>query len=122
MKKTNDQVSAPTQNRSGQPSSTLCPPALHPYCPTRHMNTHPIENNNEQPPLPPHRPRSKPLLAYSYLLSYTLQSSHPFPLALVVLQRTLRSGCLPVPQTRVLLSSAWLERRCLSQSVADILL
>ncbi|QCD84025.1 Pentatricopeptide repeat [Vigna unguiculata] len=70
----------------------------------------------------PIRPRSKPQLAYSYLLSYTLQSSHPFPLALAVLQRTLRSGCLPVPQTRVLLSSAWLERRCLSQSVADILL
>ncbi|KAK8469547.1 hypothetical protein PHAVU_005G098533 [Phaseolus vulgaris] len=70
----------------------------------------------------PIRPRSKPQLAYSYLLSYSLQSSHPFPLALAVLQRTLRSGCLPVPQTRDLLSSTWLERRCLSQSVSDILL
>ncbi|CAJ1956659.1 unnamed protein product [Sphenostylis stenocarpa] len=70
----------------------------------------------------PIRPRSKPRLAYSYLLSYTLQSSHPFPLALAVLQRTLRSGCLPVPQTHVLLSSAWLDQCCVSQSVPDILL
>nr|KYP51819.1 Pentatricopeptide repeat-containing protein At1g06270 family [Cajanus cajan] len=70
----------------------------------------------------PIRPRSKPQLAYSYLLSYTLQSSHPFPLALAVLQRTLRSGCLPVPQTHVLLSSAWLNWRGLSHSVANILL
>ncbi|RDX57748.1 Pentatricopeptide repeat-containing protein, partial [Mucuna pruriens] len=70
----------------------------------------------------PIRPRSKPQLAYSYLLTYTLQSSHPFPLALAVLQRTLRSGCLPVPQTHVLLSSAWLDRRSLSHSVANILL
>ncbi|KAK7401936.1 hypothetical protein VNO78_13813 [Psophocarpus tetragonolobus] len=70
----------------------------------------------------PIRPRSKAQLAYSYLLSYTLQSSHPFPLALAILQRTLRSGCLPVPQTHVLLSSAWLDRRCLSHSVANILL
>ncbi|KAK7272399.1 hypothetical protein RJT34_28971 [Clitoria ternatea] len=69
----------------------------------------------------PIRPRSKPLLAYSYLLSYILQSSHPLPLALAVLQRTLRSGCLPVPQTHVLLSSAWLKRR-LSHSVSNILL
>lgn len=68
------------------------------------------------------RPRTKPKLTYSYLLSYTLQSSHPFPLALAVLQRTLRSGCLPVPQTHVLLSSAWLDRRCFSHSVASILL
>ncbi|KEH39220.1 putative pentatricopeptide [Medicago truncatula] len=70
----------------------------------------------------PLRPRYKPQLAYSYLLSYILQSSHPLPLALAVLQRTLRSGCLPVPQTHVLLSSAWLDRRCLSHSVANILL
>ncbi|CAJ2660558.1 pentatricopeptide repeat-containing protein At1g06270-like [Trifolium pratense] len=68
------------------------------------------------------RPRYKPQLTYSYLLSYTLQSSHPLPLALAILQRTLRSGCLPVPQTHVLLSSAWLDRRCLSHSVANILL
>ncbi|KAK7324697.1 hypothetical protein VNO77_28463 [Canavalia gladiata] len=70
----------------------------------------------------PIRPRSKPQLAYSYLLSYTLQSSHPLPLALAVLQRTLRSGCFPVPQILVLLSSAWLDRRCQSHSVANILL
>ncbi|XP_004487183.1 pentatricopeptide repeat-containing protein At1g06270 [Cicer arietinum] len=70
----------------------------------------------------PIRPRYKPQLAYSYLLSYTLQSSHPLPLALAVLQRTLRSGCLPIPQTQLLLSSAWLDRRCLSHSVANILL
>ncbi|CAK8536360.1 unnamed protein product [Lathyrus sativus] len=71
----------------------------------------------------PIRPRYKPKLAYSYLLSYILQTSQPFPLALAVLQRTLRSGCLPVPQTHVLLSSAWLDRRqCRLQSVANILL
>ncbi|RZB83455.1 Pentatricopeptide repeat-containing protein [Glycine soja] len=70
----------------------------------------------------PIRPRSKPQLAYSYLLSYTLQSSHPFPLALAVLQWTSRSGCLPVPQSHVLLSSAWLDQHCLSHSVANILL
>ncbi|KAL2986266.1 hypothetical protein AAZX31_12G196600 [Glycine max] len=70
----------------------------------------------------PIRPRSKAQLTYSYLLSYTLQSSHPFPLALAVLQRTLRSGCVPVPQTHVLLSSAWLDQHCLSHSVANILL
>ncbi|XP_058752297.1 pentatricopeptide repeat-containing protein At1g06270-like [Vicia villosa] len=72
----------------------------------------------------PIRPRYKPKLAYSYLLSYILQTPQPFPLALAVLQRTLRSGCLPVPQTHVLLSSAWLNRRqCGSESsVAGILL
>ncbi|KAJ4729704.1 Pentatricopeptide repeat-containing protein [Melia azedarach] len=70
----------------------------------------------------PLRPRSRPQIAYACLLSYTLQSPHPFPLALAILQRTLRSGCILVPQTRLLLSSAWLERRCQSQSVADILL
>lgn len=70
----------------------------------------------------PLRPRSRPKIAYDYLLLYTLQSLHPLPLALAILQRTLRSGCVPVPQIRLLLSSAWLERRCQSQSVADILL
>ncbi|XP_027912651.1 uncharacterized protein LOC114172261 [Vigna unguiculata] len=54
MKKTNGKVSAPTQNRSGQPSSIMCSPASHPSCPTRHMNSHPIKNNNEQSPPPPH--------------------------------------------------------------------
>ncbi|KAK7269833.1 hypothetical protein RIF29_22595 [Crotalaria pallida] len=69
----------------------------------------------------PVRPRSKPKLAYSFLLSYTLQSSHLLPLSLAVLQRTLRSGCVPIPQTHVLLSSAWLGRRSHSHSVANIL-
>ncbi|QCD89912.1 hypothetical protein DEO72_LG4g864 [Vigna unguiculata] len=78
MKKTNDQVSILTQNRSGQPSSTMCTPVPHPSCPrpsnppqlsfppqssitpqfasqlAGHMNSHPIENNNEPPPPPPH--------------------------------------------------------------------
>lgn len=70
----------------------------------------------------PLRPRSKAQKAYSYLLSYTLESSHPFPLALAILQRTLRSGCIPVPQMHVLLTSAWLDKRCQSHSVSDILL
>ncbi|KAL2336707.1 hypothetical protein Fmac_011153 [Flemingia macrophylla] len=67
-------------------------------------------------------PRSKPQIAYSYLLSYTLQRSHPFPLALTVLQWTLHSCCFPVPLTHVLLSSAWLNRQDLFHSVANILL
>ncbi|KAL3509247.1 hypothetical protein ACH5RR_028648 [Cinchona calisaya] len=67
------------------------------------------------------RPRSRPDFAYSCLLSYTLQSPDPLPLALAVLQRTLRSGCLPIPQTHVLLSTAWLERCCQSQSVSNVL-
>ncbi|KAK4379530.1 hypothetical protein RND71_001392 [Anisodus tanguticus] len=46
----------------------------------------------------PIRPRSRPQIAYSSLLSYSLQSSNPLPLALAILQRTLRSGCLPVDQ------------------------
>lgn len=70
----------------------------------------------------PLRPRSKPRIAYSYLLSYTLESSHPFPLALAILQRTLRCGCIPVPQTHVLLTSAWLNKRRQSHSVSNILL
>ncbi|MED6121864.1 hypothetical protein PIB30_034097 [Stylosanthes scabra] len=69
----------------------------------------------------PLRPRSKPKIALFFLLTYTLQSSHPLPIALAVLQRTLRSGCVPVPQTHVLLTSAWLDRR-LSHSVANVLL
>lgn len=69
----------------------------------------------------PLRPRSRSQLAYDCLLSYALQSSNPLPLALAILQRTLRSGCVPVPQTRLLLSSVWLERRRHSHSAADIL-
>ncbi|KAL5542151.1 hypothetical protein UlMin_009861 [Ulmus minor] len=71
----------------------------------------------------PLRPRSRPQIAYSFLLSYILQSSNPFPLSFAILQRTLRSGCVPVPQTQLLLSSAWLEHRLnQSQSVQSILL
>lgn len=68
------------------------------------------------------RPRSHPRFAYSHLLSYTLQSPDPLPLAFAVLQRMLRSGCLPVPETHLLLSTVWLERRSQSQSVSSILL
>ncbi|CAK9176586.1 unnamed protein product [Ilex paraguariensis] len=70
----------------------------------------------------PLRPRSRPEVAYSYLLSYILQSSNPLPLALAILQRTLRSGCVPIPQTHLLLSTAWLESRHQCQSVSSILL
>lgn len=70
----------------------------------------------------PLRPRSRLQAAYSCLLCYTLQSPDPFPIALSILQRTLRSGCVPVPQARLFLSSAWLEQLSQSRSVADILL
>ncbi|AAF80224.1 Contains similarity to an unknown protein F23N19.4 gi/6630464 from Arabidopsis thaliana gb/AC007190 and contains multiple PPR PF/01535 repeats. EST gb/T44174 comes from this gene [Arabidopsis thaliana] len=69
----------------------------------------------------PVRPRSLPKIVYSSLLTYCLQSSDPLPLSFAILQRTLRSGCLPNPQTHLLLSDAWLERRRGSQSVADII-
>ncbi|CBI21940.3 hypothetical protein VitviT2T_017608 [Vitis vinifera] len=69
----------------------------------------------------PLRPRSRPQIAYACLLSFTLQSANPLPLALAILQRTLRSGCIPVPQTHLLLSSAWLSRRRQSHSVSNIL-
>lgn len=68
------------------------------------------------------RPHSKQKIAYDYLLLYTLQSSNPFPLSLAILQRTLRSGCSPVPQIVYLLSSAWLDCRSQSQPVANLLL
>lgn len=71
----------------------------------------------------PLRPRSRSQIAYSCLLSYTLQSPDPLPLSLAILQQTLRSGCVPVPQTLLLLSSAWLEhRRNQSRFVHDVLL
>ncbi|CAN8311442.1 unnamed protein product [Cochlearia groenlandica] len=69
----------------------------------------------------PVRPRSLPKIVYSSLLTYCLQSSDPLPLSFAILQRTLRSGCLPNPQTHLLLSNAWLERRKGSQSVVEIL-
>lgn len=68
------------------------------------------------------RPRHRPQATYSCLLSYTLQSPNPLPLALAILQRIIRSGCVPIPQTHLFLSSAWLERRQKSQSVSNILL
>ncbi|KAL6989541.1 hypothetical protein U1Q18_015292 [Sarracenia purpurea var. burkii] len=68
------------------------------------------------------RPRSHPQIAYSCLLSYTLQNPNPLPLALAIVQRTLRAGCIPLPQTHLLLSSAWINRRHQSQSVSSILL
>ncbi|PSS16449.1 Pentatricopeptide repeat-containing protein [Actinidia chinensis var. chinensis] len=70
----------------------------------------------------PIRPRSRPQVAYSCLLSHTLQSPNPLPLTLAILQRTLRAGCIPVPQTHLLLSTAWLDRRSQCQSVSNILL
>lgn len=57
------------------------------------------------------RPRHRLQMAYSCLLTYTLQSPNPFPSALAIIQRTLRSGCAPIPQTNVFLSSAWLRQR-----------
>ncbi|KAL1552280.1 pentatricopeptide repeat-containing protein [Salvia divinorum] len=60
----------------------------------------------------PIRPRSQPRKAYSCLLSLTLDASvDHLPLALAVVQRTLRSGCLPPPQFHLLLSKSWLRRR-----------
>ncbi|CAK7323983.1 unnamed protein product [Dovyalis caffra] len=70
----------------------------------------------------PIRPRFRNSIVYSSLLSYTLQSSDLFPLSLSIIQCTLRSGCLPVPQTHVSLSSAWLDRRRDGQSVGGILM
>ncbi|PIN00044.1 hypothetical protein CDL12_27456 [Handroanthus impetiginosus] len=70
----------------------------------------------------PIRPRSRSRVAYCSLLSYILESPNPLPLALAIIQRTLRSGCLPVPQTHLLLSKAWIERRQQSHAVSSILL
>ncbi|KAK1412133.1 hypothetical protein QVD17_33132 [Tagetes erecta] len=66
----------------------------------------------------PIRPRNHPQRAYAYLLSFTLQSPDPLPLSLAILQRTLRSGCTPVPQTHLLLSSVWLHQRKQSDHAA----
>ncbi|GMI90715.1 hypothetical protein like AT1G06270 [Hibiscus trionum] len=51
------------------------------------------------------RPRCRSQVVYDHLLSYTLQSSHPLPVSLAIIQCTLRSGCLPDPQIKLLLSS-----------------
>lgn len=67
------------------------------------------------------RPRSRPGVAYSCLLTYTLESLNPLPLALAIIQRMLRSGCHPVPQTHLLLSKVWVEGRRRSPSVLNIL-
>ncbi|GMI66210.1 hypothetical protein like AT1G06270 [Hibiscus trionum] len=68
------------------------------------------------------RPRCRSRVVYDHLLSYTLQSSHPLPVSLAIIQCTLRSGCLPDPQIKLLLSSAWLNCRGRSQSVSDSLM
>lgn len=68
------------------------------------------------------RPRYRSQAAYSCLLSYTLQSPNPLPISLAILQRVIRSGCVPMPQTHLFLSNAWLERRQKPQTVSDILL
>ncbi|KAJ4830255.1 hypothetical protein Tsubulata_021218 [Turnera subulata] len=68
----------------------------------------------------PLRPRSRAHTVHSCLLLHTLQNPNPFPLSLAIIQRILRSGSLPVPQTKLLLSSAWLMRRS-SDSVAAVL-
>lgn len=69
----------------------------------------------------PLRPRYRVGPVYHCLLSYTLQSLDPLPISLAILQRTLRSGLYPVPQTYVLLSSAWLSRRHDSQTATSLL-
>lgn len=69
----------------------------------------------------PIRPRSRLRVAYSYLLSYSLLSPNPLPLALAIIQRTSRSGCIPSAQANLLLSTAWIERRAKSQSVTKLL-
>ncbi|KAJ8749310.1 hypothetical protein K2173_018793 [Erythroxylum novogranatense] len=70
----------------------------------------------------PLRPRCLTQIVYDCLLSFTLQNPSPLPISLAILQRSLRSGCLPVPQTQLFLSSAWLQRRSQSQSVRKLLL
>ncbi|KAK4420945.1 Pentatricopeptide repeat-containing protein [Sesamum alatum] len=67
------------------------------------------------------RPRSRLRVAYSCLLTDTLESLNPLPLALAIIQCMLRSGCQPVPQTHLLLSKAWVEGRWGSRSVSSIL-
>lgn len=68
------------------------------------------------------RPRSRPRIAYDLLLSYTFQNPNPLPLSLAILQCTLRSGCLPAPQIKLLLSSAWLNCHGQSHPVSDSLM
>ncbi|KAL7152965.1 hypothetical protein ABFS83_04G134000 [Erythranthe nasuta] len=68
------------------------------------------------------RPRSRPNSAYSHLLFYILNTQNLLPLALAVIQRTLRSGCLPVPQTHLLLSNAWTLRLHKYQDTVQTLL
>lgn len=68
------------------------------------------------------KPRSCTRNAYACLLSHTLQSPCPLPLAFTIVQRSLRSGCIPAPETHALLSSAWLDRRHKLEPVSTILL
>ncbi|KAJ4977270.1 hypothetical protein NE237_002376 [Protea cynaroides] len=67
------------------------------------------------------RPRSRSKTTCEYLLSHTLENPKPLPLALAIIQRILRSGFTPAPQTHLSLSSAWLDCRQ-NQTVADILI
>ncbi|KAK9085445.1 hypothetical protein Sjap_025856 [Stephania japonica] len=75
------------------------------------------------PILPPLRPRSRLKPSFDALLAHTFQNPNPnsLPLALAILQQSLRSGCLPAPQTRLSLSAAWLRRRRRGASVAAAL-
>ncbi|EPS66163.1 hypothetical protein M569_08615, partial [Genlisea aurea] len=68
----------------------------------------------------PIRPRSRPVMAYSCLLYHTLENPSLLPLSLSVVQRTLRSGCVPPPRTQSLLSEAWIDCRR-SNSVSGML-
>ncbi|KAK4794533.1 hypothetical protein SAY86_012527 [Trapa natans] len=68
------------------------------------------------------RPRSRNGTAYSCLLFHTLRGSDPFPLSLAILQRTLRSGCIPFPYVGKLLSTVWLEHCRDQSSIAEIFL
>lgn len=68
------------------------------------------------------RPRNRPKIAYSCLLSHSLQNPHPLPISFAIIQCILRSGCSPIPQTRLSLSNVWLNCRRGSDSVSKILL
>ncbi|GAB2214877.1 hypothetical protein Droror1_Dr00019242 [Drosera rotundifolia] len=67
-------------------------------------------------------PRPLSYIGFELLLLYTLQSSEPFPIALMVLLQTLRAGCSQAPETQMILSSAWLDHRCRFQCVGDMFL
>ncbi|CAO2813195.1 unnamed protein product [Amaranthus hypochondriacus] len=68
------------------------------------------------------KPHSRLKTSYHYLLAYTLQCPDLFPHALATLQRSIRSGCTPVSQTYLSLSSAWIDQQKQFKSVPRILL